>query len=56
MVLSEEVLKTELAALIGQGISRSQASRQLAQLTNLSKRQLYQLALALPDVILPDKH
>jgi len=55
-LLSEEVLKAELAALIGQGVSRSQASRQLAQLTNLPRRQLYQLALALPDVILSDKH
>ena len=55
-VLSEEVLKAELAALIAQGIARSQASRQLAQLTNLPRRQLYQLALALPDVILSDKH
>ena len=48
-VLSEEVLKAELAALIEQGISRSQASRQLAQLTNLPRRQLYQLALVLSD-------
>ncbi|MBC6476822.1 MAG: 16S rRNA (cytidine(1402)-2'-O)-methyltransferase [Hormoscilla sp. GM7CHS1pb] len=53
-VFSEEVLKAELAAAIAQGISRSQASRQLAQLTNLPRRKLYQLALALPDVILPD--
>ncbi len=49
-VFSEEVLKAELAALIAQGLSRAQASRQLAQLTNLPRRQLYQLALALPDV------
>lgn len=48
-VFSEEVLKAELAALVGQGVSRSQASRQLAQLTNLPRRKLYQLALALSD-------
>ncbi len=30
-----------------QGVSRSQASRQLAQDTSISRRQLYQLALAI---------
>ncbi|MBD2313461.1 16S rRNA (cytidine(1402)-2'-O)-methyltransferase [Desertifilum sp. FACHB-1129] len=49
LVLSEEALKTELEELLKQGLSRSQASRQLAQLTHLPKRQLYQLALSLPD-------
>lgn len=48
-VLSEEALKVELQEIMAQGISRSQASRQLAQLTKVSRRQLYQLALALPD-------
>jgi 16S rRNA (cytidine1402-2'-O)-methyltransferase len=33
---------------MAQGISRSQAARQLAQLTKLPRRQLYQLALSLP--------
>ncbi|HBB32592.1 MAG TPA: 16S rRNA (cytidine(1402)-2'-O)-methyltransferase [Cyanobacteria bacterium UBA8803] len=47
-VLSEEVLKQELMQIMIQGISRSQAARQLAQLTKLPRRQLYQLALALP--------
>lgn len=47
-LLSESALKTELQTLIEQGLSRSQASRQLAQQTNLSRRQLYQLALSLP--------
>ncbi|MGB7440256.1 MAG: 16S rRNA (cytidine(1402)-2'-O)-methyltransferase [Coleofasciculaceae cyanobacterium] len=45
---SEETLKAELFEIMSQGISRSQASRQLAQLTKLPRRQLYQLALALP--------
>lgn len=48
-ILSEDVLKVELQQIMAQGISRSQASRQLAQLTKVSRRQLYQLALALPD-------
>jgi 16S rRNA (cytidine1402-2'-O)-methyltransferase len=47
-VLSEQELKAELINIMAQGISRSQASRQLAQLTKLPRRQLYQLALALP--------
>ncbi len=48
-VLSEGALKVELQQIMAQGVSRSQASRQLAQLTKVSRRQLYQLALALPD-------
>jgi 16S rRNA (cytidine1402-2'-O)-methyltransferase len=49
--LSESVLKAELQNLIAQGLSRSDASRQLAQQTSLPKRQLYQLALQLEDTI-----
>ena len=45
--LSEEELKAELLNIMSQGISRSQASRQLAKLTSLPRRQLYQLALAI---------
>jgi 16S rRNA (cytidine1402-2'-O)-methyltransferase len=45
--LTEEQLKAELKLLINQGISRSQASRQLAKFTSLPRRQLYQLALSL---------
>lgn len=45
--LSESELKAELAAIISQGISRSQASRQLAKATSLNRRYLYQLALAI---------
>jgi 16S rRNA (cytidine1402-2'-O)-methyltransferase len=48
-LLSESALKAELQQLLEQGLSRSQASRQLAQRTTLSRRQIYQLALAIPD-------
>lgn len=47
-VFSEEELKAKLMEIMTGGVSRSQASRQLAQLTKVSRRQLYQLALALP--------
>lgn len=45
--LSENELKNELLAMIKQGISRSQASREIAKDTGLSRRYLYQLALSL---------
>jgi len=45
--LSEAELKAELIAIMRQGISRSQASRQLAKVTSLPRRYLYQLALAI---------
>jgi 16S rRNA (cytidine1402-2'-O)-methyltransferase len=48
-MLSESALRAELQHLLNQGLSRSQASRQLAQKTSLSRRQIYQLALAIPD-------
>ena len=48
--LSEAELKVELQQLMQAGISRSQASRQLAKETSLPRRQLYQLALSLPAV------
>jgi 16S rRNA (cytidine1402-2'-O)-methyltransferase len=48
-ILSESALKAELKALMNQGLSRSQASRQLAQQTSFSRREIYQLALAIPD-------
>lgn len=47
IVLTETLLKTELRKLFAQGLSRSQASRELAQQTQLPRRQLYQLALTL---------
>ncbi|WP_341527533.1 16S rRNA (cytidine(1402)-2'-O)-methyltransferase [Nostoc sp. UHCC 0302] len=45
--LTEAQLKVELQHLISQGISRSQASRQLAKFTSLTRRQIYQLALSI---------
>ncbi len=47
--LSESAIKAELQELIEGGMSRSQASRQLAKETNLSRRQLYQIALTIVD-------
>ncbi len=43
--LSETEIVAELKNLIAQGLSRSDASRQLAQSTELSKRDIYQLSL-----------
>lgn len=48
--LSEAELKAELQQIMSQGISRSQASRQLAKATSLPRRHLYQLALAIPNL------
>lgn len=42
-------IKAELARQLQQGRSLSQASRQLAEATHLSRRMIYQLALTLPD-------
>ncbi|KOP25968.1 16S rRNA methyltransferase [Hapalosiphon sp. MRB220] len=47
LVLSDVELKAELTKLIVQGMSRSQASRELAKATSLPRRHLYQLALAI---------
>nr|WP_324616444.1 16S rRNA (cytidine(1402)-2'-O)-methyltransferase [Lusitaniella coriacea] len=49
LTLSEVQLKAELKKLLKGGMTRSQASRQLAQTTTHSRRQIYQLALELPD-------
>jgi 16S rRNA (cytidine1402-2'-O)-methyltransferase len=46
---SEADLRQELLTLLAQGLSRSVASRQLAQRRGISKRQIYQLALDLPN-------
>lgn len=46
-VLSESALKAELQSLLSQGLSRSQASRQLAAQTSLPRRDIYQLALTI---------
>jgi 16S rRNA (cytidine1402-2'-O)-methyltransferase len=46
-VWTEDIILTELQNLIASGISRSEASRQLAELADLPRRQIYQLALTL---------
>jgi 16S rRNA (cytidine1402-2'-O)-methyltransferase len=45
LITSEAELKQELQQLLAQGMTRSQASRQLAQLTSLSRREIYQLEI-----------
>jgi 16S rRNA (cytidine1402-2'-O)-methyltransferase len=53
--LSEAEMRAELQQLMQQGISRSQASRHIAQVTTWSRRQIYELALTLPDLKPPFK-
>ena len=45
LILSEAELKLELRQLLDRGMTRSQACRQLAKLTSLSRRDIYQLDL-----------
>lgn len=45
--LTETELKNELLSMLKQGISRSQASREIAKDTGLPRRYLYQLALTI---------
>jgi 16S rRNA (cytidine1402-2'-O)-methyltransferase len=47
--LSMAEIKTELTTLINQGIAPSQATRQLAELTGLPKREIYQIALTIAE-------
>ncbi|HEY9297113.1 MAG TPA: 16S rRNA (cytidine(1402)-2'-O)-methyltransferase [Phormidium sp.] len=53
--LSEAAIKAELQNLLMQGLSRSEASRQLAQQTSLPRRQIYQMALTIPEPNLADE-
>lgn len=48
-ILSEEVIKAQLQELINQGMTKSQASRELAEKTALPRRQIYQIALTILD-------
>jgi 16S rRNA (cytidine1402-2'-O)-methyltransferase len=48
-VWTEDVILRELQNLIVSGISRSDASRQLAELADLPRRQIYQLALTIQE-------
>lgn len=45
LIMSEEEIKAELAQLLQQGMTRSQACRYLAEQTSLSRRQIYQLSV-----------
>ncbi|MEN9520148.1 MAG: hypothetical protein RLZZ381_2736 [Cyanobacteriota bacterium] len=45
LITSKTELKQELQQLLAQGMTRSQASRQLAKLTTLSRREIYNLDL-----------
>lgn len=49
IVLSEAEIKAELKVLLQQGLSRSQASRQLAQQIGKNRRDVYQIALTISD-------
>jgi len=46
-ILSENALKAELQTLIESGLSRSEASRQLAKATGKPKKEIYQLSLSM---------
>jgi 16S rRNA (cytidine1402-2'-O)-methyltransferase len=46
--LSDAEIKQELSELLQQGMSSSQASRHLAEITKLSKNYIYQIAIFLP--------
>jgi len=48
--LSDSELQAELRSLLAQGVSRSQACRQLAEQVGRSRRELYQLAITIDDV------
>jgi 16S rRNA (cytidine1402-2'-O)-methyltransferase len=48
-VWTEDVILREIQNLIASGISRSDASRQLAELADLPRRQIYQLALTIQE-------
>lgn len=47
IALSDAALRTELERLIHQGLSRADASRQLAQATGQPKKRIYQISLGL---------
>jgi 16S rRNA (cytidine1402-2'-O)-methyltransferase len=49
LILSDQEIKLELEKLLQQGMSKSQASRYLAKLTNRSRQEIYQLALESKD-------
>jgi 16S rRNA (cytidine1402-2'-O)-methyltransferase len=48
-ILSEAAIKAQLQELISQGVTKSQASRELAEKMALPRRQIYQIALTILD-------
>jgi len=48
-ILTEAELKAELEKLLQEGMTRSQASRHLAQFTPFTRREIYQIALKIRD-------
>jgi 16S rRNA (cytidine1402-2'-O)-methyltransferase len=46
-VVSEQAIKAELAQLLQQGLSRAEASRQLARATGQPKKTIYQISLSI---------
>jgi 16S rRNA (cytidine1402-2'-O)-methyltransferase len=46
-IWTDELITAELSQLLQQGVSRSTASKQLAALTGIHKRHVYQLSLAI---------
>jgi 16S rRNA (cytidine1402-2'-O)-methyltransferase len=46
--LTETEIATELSQLLLEGMSRSEASRHLARIADISRRRVYQIALSLP--------
>ncbi|TVP68117.1 MAG: 16S rRNA (cytidine(1402)-2'-O)-methyltransferase [Leptolyngbya sp. LCM1.Bin17] len=51
--ISEQALRDELTRLLHQGVSRADASRQLAKATGQSKKSIYQLSLTLDNPPFP---
>ena len=49
-VISEITLKAELENLLREGISRSEATKILAQQTSISRKKIYQIALMIPEM------
>jgi 16S rRNA (cytidine1402-2'-O)-methyltransferase len=47
--ISDTTLTTELETLLKQGMSRSEATRIMAEQTSVSRRKIYQLALLIPE-------
>jgi 16S rRNA (cytidine1402-2'-O)-methyltransferase len=47
IIWTDESIMAELSQLLKNGVSRSTASKQLAELTGINKRHIYQLSLSI---------